>query len=193
MRTAATSAAVSQAVADPQSRTLALIGSGVQAKAHLRALSEIFPIDDVRVWSRTTANAEAFADVRDARAMSAADAVDGADIVVCATNALTPVLQGAWLKPGAHVNSVGSPRPDWRELDNAVMAEKVVVDSYEAAAKEAGDVILCGASIFAEAGEILGGWIPLARGQTTVFKSVGIACEDLATARLVFDLHQQAC
>nr|WP_306265479.1 ornithine cyclodeaminase family protein [Pararhizobium sp. IMCC3301] len=192
MRTAATSAAVTQVLAAPQSRSLALIGSGVQAKAHLYALREIFPIEDVRVWSQTASNAERFAETHGARAMSAADAVDGADIVVCATSARTPVLQGAWLKPGAHVNSVGSPRPDWRELDDAVMAETVIVDSYEAAQKEAGDVILSGASIFAEAGEVLGGRKQVDRAATTIFKSVGIACEDLAAARLVFNLHKRA-
>lgn len=188
MRTAATSAAVSQALADPESRTLALIGSGVQAAAHLKALKTLFPIETARVWSRTKANAEAFARRHGAEATSAEAAVRGADIVVVATNAREPVLKGAWLKPGAHVNSVGSPRPDWRELDDEAMRATVVVDSRAAAAKEAGDVILSGATIHAEAGEVLSGARPVPPGQTTLFKSVGMAIEDIAAARLVYDL-----
>lgn len=192
MRTAATSAAVTQDLAAPESRSLALLGAGVQAKAHLFALREIFPIADVRVWSRSSERAEAFAKQHGAVATTAEAAVDGADIVVCATNALEPVLKGAWLKPGAHVNSVGSPRPDWRELDDAAMSTLVIVDSREAAQKEAGDVILSNAKVAGEAGEMLSGRIKIDRTKTTVFKSVGIACEDIASARLVFDLHSKA-
>lgn len=190
MRTAATSAAVSQALAEPESRTLALLGSGVQAKAHLEALRAVFPIETVRVWSRREENARAFAEAHGATAMPAEEAVADADIVVCATNAREPVLRGAWLKPGAHVNSVGSPRPDWRELDDAAMRNALIVDSRDAAMREAGDVILSGAAVFAEAGEVLSGQKPVDRSQTTVFKSVGIAVEDVATAKLVFDRHR---
>lgn len=188
MRTAATSAAVSQALADPQSSVLALIGAGVQAGAHLAALKTIFPIENVRVWSRTPANAQAFAARHGAQAMSAEDATRGADIVVVATNAREPVLKGAWLKPGAHVNSVGSPRPDWREVDDDAMRATLVVDSRAAVMKEAGDVILSGASIYAEAGEVLRGAKPVERSETTLFKSVGMAVEDIAAARLVYDI-----
>ncbi|SNT75634.1 ornithine cyclodeaminase family protein [Paracoccus seriniphilus] len=189
MRTAATSAAVSRRLASPESSRLALIGSGVQAEAHLQALREIFPIDEVRVWSRTQANARAFADRHGAQAMALQQAVEGADIVVVATNSTTPVVQGAWLKAGAHVNSVGSPRPTWRELDDAVMANALVVDSREAAMTEAGDVILSGAEILAEAGELFAGRVQIDPGQTTVFKSVGVAVEDLAAARHVYDAY----
>jgi ornithine cyclodeaminase/alanine dehydrogenase-like protein (mu-crystallin family) len=115
---------------------------------------------------------------------SAEEAVRGADVVVTATAALAPVLEGAWLKPGAHVNAVGAPRPTWRELDNDVMANPLIVDSREAVLKESGDVILSKAAIFAEIGEIFAGMKPAPTG-TTVFKSVGIAAEDIAAARLV--------
>ncbi|MGI9408629.1 MAG: ornithine cyclodeaminase family protein, partial [Hyphomicrobiaceae bacterium] len=110
--------------------------------------------------------------------------------VVCATNAVEPVVEGAWLKPGAHVNSVGSPRPNWRELDNAVMANTVIVDSREAAAVEAGDVILSGAKVYAEAGEVLAGNASIAPESTTVFKSLGMAVEDIAAAQLVYENYQ---
>ena len=98
-----------------------------------------------------------FAEQHNAKAMPIADAVRGADVVVTATNALQPILQGDWLKPGAHVNAVGSPRPNWRELDDRVMANILVVDLREAVLKESGDVILSGAEIYAEAGEIFAG------------------------------------
>jgi len=114
--------------------------------------------------------------------------VRGADVIVTATPALEPILKGAWLKSGAHVNAVGSPRPSWRELDDEVMANVLVVDSREAVLKESGDVILSRAPICAEAGEIFAGMTVVPASETTVFKSVGIAIEDLATARLVYDL-----
>ena len=114
-------------------------------------------------------------------------AVRGADVIVTATNALEPFLKGEWLKPGAHVNAVGSPRPTWRELDDDAMHNTLVVDSREAVLKESGDVILSKAPIFAEAGEIFAGSKMAERSATTVFKSVGIAVEDIATARLVYD------
>jgi thiomorpholine-carboxylate dehydrogenase len=108
-------------------------------------------------------------------------------VIVTATNALQPILRGAWLKSGAHVNSVGSPRPNWRELDDAAMRNTLIVDSREAVLKESGDVILSGAEIYAEAGEIFAGTKPAPVAATTVFKSVGMAIEDIAAAKLVYD------
>src|SRR5207245_938460 len=105
---------------------------------------------------RTAAHAERFAEQHN-KAMPIADAVCDADVIVTATNALRPILQGDWLKPGAHVNAVGSPRPNWRELDDRAMANILVVDSREAVLKESGDVILSGAKIYAEAGELFAG------------------------------------
>ncbi|HET6368974.1 MAG TPA: ornithine cyclodeaminase family protein [Pseudomonadales bacterium] len=187
MRTAAVSAAVTKRLAHPDSRVLALLGSGVQAGAHLEALSTVRHFDEIRVWSRTPEHARDFAGRHGARAMDAESAVRGADVIVTATNAREPILKGAWLKPGAHVNAVGSPRPAWRELDDDAMASVLVVDSREAALKEAGDVILSRAQIYAEAGEIIGGSMPARAAETTIFKSVGIAVEDVAAARLVYD------
>jgi thiomorpholine-carboxylate dehydrogenase len=184
MRTAAVSAAATKHLAAPDARVLALLGSGVQAGAHLEALSQVRRFTQVRVWSRTPEHARRFADAHGATAMDAEAAVRGADVVVTATAALTPILKGAWLKPGAHVNAVGAPRPTWRELDDEVMANTLIVDSREAVLKESGDVILSKAAIFAEIGEIFAGMKPAPTG-TTVFKSVGIAAEDIAAARLV--------
>lgn len=187
MRTAAVSAAVTKHLASPESRVLALLGSGVQAKAHLEALSRVRRFEDVRVWSRTADHAERFAHEHHARAMDAESAVRGADVIVTATNAREPVLKGAWVKRGAHVNAVGAARPTWRELDDEAMVNVVVVDSREAVLKESGDVILSKAQIYAEVGEIFAGKKPAPVSDTTVFKSVGLAVEDVAAARLVYE------
>jgi thiomorpholine-carboxylate dehydrogenase len=190
MRTAATSAAVTRRLAPPNSRVLALLGSGVQARAHLEALARVRAFDEVRVWSRARENAERFA--MEHSALAAPDpesAVRNADVVVVATNAQAPVLRGEWLRPGAHVNAIGAARPNWRELDDQAMTSAiVVVDSCEAALKESGDVILSKAPIYAEAGEIFAAIKPAPpAGQTTIFKSLGIAVEDIAAASLVHE------
>lgn len=186
MRTAAVSAAVTKYLALPDSSVLTLLGSGVQAHAHLQALSRVRRFEEVRVWSRTAGRAERFAEQYGARAMGIAAAVRDADVVVTATSATEPILEGAWLKQGAHVNAVGSPRPNWRELDDRAMANILVVDSREAVLKESGDVILSGATIHAEAGEIFAGQTRVPMSATTIFKSVGIAIEDIAAAKLVY-------
>jgi len=188
MRTAAVSAAATKLLAAPDSRVLALLGSGVQAGAHLQALAQVRSFAEIRVWSRTAAHAERFARLHNITAMPAEAAVRGADIVVTATNALEPILKGAWLKPGVHVNAVGSPRPGWRELDDNAMANPLIVDSREAAQTESGDVILSKAPIYAEIGEIFAGHKTAPVAATTVFKSVGLAIEDIAAAKLVYSI-----
>ncbi|GAC1503898.1 MAG: ornithine cyclodeaminase family protein [Steroidobacteraceae bacterium] len=187
MRTAAVSAAVTKYLAPDNTGVLALLGSGVQARAHLQALRHVCQFKEVRVWSRTPERAQRFAALHGAKAMDLEPAVRGADVIVTATNALEPFLKGEWLKRGAHVNAVGSPRPTWRELDDAAMHNTLIVDSREAVHKESGDVILSKAPIFAEAGELFAGSKMPDRSATTVFKSVGIAIEDIAAARLVYD------
>jgi len=187
MRTAAVSAAVTKKLAPHGSRVLALLGSGVQAKAHLEALGRVCDFAEVRVWSRTPEHARHFAEEHGAKATGAEAAVRGADVVVAATTALEPILAGAWLKPGAHVNAVGANRPTWRELDDEAMANTLVVDSRAAVAQESGDVILSHATIYAEAGELFAGTKSSPRSETTIFKSVGLAIEDVATAKLIFD------
>jgi len=192
MRTAAVSAAATKYLAPPGSRILALLGSGVQAAAHLEALSHLHPYDEIRVWSRTPEHAARFASAHGATATSLETAVRGADVIVTATNALEPILRGEWLKPGAHVNAVGSPLPNRRELDDTAMRHTLIVDSREAVLKESGDVILSGAPIYAEIGEIFAGLKPAPRDQTTIFKSVGLAIEDVAAARLVYEIASRS-
>jgi len=189
MRTAAVSAAITKYLMPAQSRVLALLGSGVQADSHLAALSSIHQFDEVRVWSRTPEHAAEFARRRGAVAMEAEAAVRGADVIVVATSSQEPVLRGAWLKEGAHVNAIGANRPAWRELDDDAMHHVLVVDSRAAVLQESGDVILSGATIYAEIGEIFAGTKPACAAETTIFKSVGLATEDLAAARLVYAAH----
>jgi thiomorpholine-carboxylate dehydrogenase len=166
---------------------LAIIGSGVQARSHLEALRLVRSFRDVRVWSPK--NAAAFAAQHGVRAAaSVEDAVRSADVIVVATMSRVPVVSGAWLSPGAHINAVGAVRPDWRELDDdAVTRARVFVESREAASRESGDVI-ASRGIVAEIGEVVAG---TARGresrdEITLFKSVGVAVEDVATANLVY-------
>jgi thiomorpholine-carboxylate dehydrogenase len=186
MRTAAVSAAATKLLASPDAKVLAILGSGVQARSHLEALRLVRKFEQVRVWSHTTANAERFAKETGAKAMSAEDAVRDADVVVTVTSSKMSILQGAWLKPGCHVNAVGACRFDWRELDDDAMGNVVFVDSRDAAMKESGDVILSGAKIYAELGEALAGKVPARADETTIFKSLGMAVEDIAAALLVY-------
>ncbi len=187
MRTAAVSAAATKLLAPPDSKVLAIFGSGVQARSHMEALKLVRRFEEIRVWSPTLAHAKEFAREIGATAMPAEEAVRGADVVVTATSSKTPVLNGDWLKSGCQVNAVGACRPDWRELDDQAMQNSVVfVDSREGALKESGDVILSGAKIYAELGEVLAGKVPAQANKTTVFKSLGMAVEDIAAAMLVY-------
>jgi len=188
MRTAAVSAAATKLLAPPDAKVLAILGSGVQARSHVEALRLVRQFEEIRVWSPTKENANQFAKEIDAKSMSPEDAVRGADVVVTATNSKTPVLMGSWLKSGCHVNAIGACRPDWRELDDDAIANVVFVDSREGALKESGDVILSGVKIYAELGEALTGKVPSRANETTIFKSLGMAVEDIAAAMLVYRL-----
>ena len=187
VRTAAVSAVATDRLARPDASVLAIIGSGVQASSHLEALTLVRNFREVRVWSPR--RAKAFAEEHDVLAApSAEEAVQGADVVVTATTSSSPVLSGEWLAPGVHINAVGAPRPDWRELDDEVLRRaRVYVDSREAAMKESGDVIAA-EEIFAEVGEVVSGVKPGRRSaeEVTLFKSLGLAVEDVATAELVY-------
>ena len=186
MRTAAVSAAATKLLASPDATVLAILGSGVQARSHVEALQLVRRFEQVRVWSPTHEHAKRLANEIGAIAMSVEETVRGADVIVTVTSARTPVLMGDWLKPGCHVNAVGACRPDWRELDDETMNNVVFVDSGEGAIKESGDVILSGAKIYAELGEALAGKIPSRANETTIFKSLGMAVEDIAAAMLVY-------
>ena len=186
MRTAAVSSAATKLLAPPDAKVLAILGSGVQARSHVEALQLVRKFEEIRVWSPTREHAQRFAKEIGATAMSDEGAVRGADVIVTVTNSKTPVLKGAWLKPGCHVNAIGACRPDWRELDDDSMRNVVFVDSREGALKESGDVILSGAKIYAELGEALAGKVPARANETTIFKSLGMAVEDIAAAMLVY-------
>ena len=190
MRTAAVSAAATKYLMPENSRVLAVLGSGVQAHAHVEALAHVVDFAEIRVWSRTPEHARRFASEHGAIAMDAERAVRGADVVVVATSSQEPVLHGAWLKAGAHVNAVGANRPTWRELDDDAMTNTLFVDSRASAAQESGDVILSKASVYAEIGELFAGTVAPPRSATTVFKSLGLAVEDLAAAKLVYGAAQ---
>lgn len=193
MRTAAVSAAATNLLARPNASVLAILGSGVQAHSHLEALSLVRKFDEVRVWSPR--NAKRFADLhRVVAADSAEDAVRGADVIVVATSSMTPVLNGEWLSPGAHINAVGANHPTWRELDDNTLAiSKIFVDSKEAAMVESGDAIAAG-HVFAEIGEVVLGTRPGRESddEITLFKSLGQAVEDIAAADLVYQKALQA-
>ena len=186
MRTAAVSAAATKLLAQPNAKILAILGSGVQARSHAEALRLVRQFEEIRVWSPNKSHAEPFAKEIGAKAMSAEAAVRDSDVVVTATSSRMSILRGAWLRPGCHVNAVGACRPDWRELDDDAMRNVIFVDSREAALKESGDVILPGAKIYAELGEAFAGKINSRANEITIFKSLGMAVEDIVAALLVY-------
>ena len=185
MRTAAVTAVATKYLSEPESKILAILGSGVQARAHFAALRCVRQFEEVRVWSRTASHAQSLAEEIGATAMSAEDAVRDADVVVTVTHSSEPILFGKWLKSGALVNAVGAVGATNREVDDAVMQGAVVVDSREAAKVEAGEILMSGANVYAELGEIVGCTKVKPTAERAVFKSLGLAVEDLAAARLV--------
>jgi ornithine cyclodeaminase len=193
VRTAAVSAVATRALAREDARTLAILGAGFQAAAHLDALRAIRDFERVVMWSRTPGRAASFAGVEEAA--TAEEALGDADVVVTATAAAEPILRRAWLKEGAHVNAVGSSIPTARELDTATMVDcALFVDRRESAVNEAGDFViaqregaLTAEAIRGELGEVLIGAVEGRRseGELTVFESLGLAVEDLAAAEHV--------
>jgi ornithine cyclodeaminase/alanine dehydrogenase-like protein (mu-crystallin family) len=200
VRTAAVSAVATDRLAREDARELAILGAGVQAGTHLDAVGRVRAFSRVRVFAPTRAHVDALLASRAGgpaelvAAPSAEEAVRGADVVVCATTAREPVLRRAWLAPGAHVNAVGASQPTHRELDvDTVAAAELFADSRESVAHEAGefrDAVAAGAiggieDVRAELGEVLTGEHP---GRTdpaalTVFRSLGLAVEDLGAAQ----------
>ena len=190
MRTAAVSAIATRLFAPPQARTLAILGSGVQARSHLQALRTVRTFQQIRVWSRPPANAQRFASECNATAFPTAEqAVRGADVVLGLASVHEPLIQGAWLGPNTLICAVATVTPDRRELDDAAMNAAIVVESREAALRESGDIITSGQPVYAELGEILAGSQPLPTGRV-VFKSLGVAACDLAAAGLVWRMSQ---
>lgn len=186
-RTAAVSAVATRLLARPDASTLAVLGTGLQARAHVDAIRAVRPIDRIRIWGRNNARAHALAQEVGGEVTTAEAAVRGASIVVTATPAMEPILHGEWLEPGAHVNAVGWNGNDARELDDKAMANLVFVESRAGSADQAGNVRGSGAAITAEIGEALASPNPEWQAVTTVFDSVGMAIEDVVAAQLVLD------
>lgn len=201
-RTAAVSAVSSRLLARRTSKSLAIIGSGVQARSHLDALSRVHALSQVTVWSPNKRHRDQFVAAMQssvatklAAAEHAGEAVVGADIIVLVTSSPTPVLESGWVKPGAHIIGVGACRPNLREIDPELMARaRVFVDSREAALVESGDVVMGIAErrfgpqhIVAELGEVVAGATGRRNDtEITVFKSLGMAIEDVIAADLVY-------
>jgi len=202
-RTAAVSAVAVRHLARPDAAVLAILGSGVQARSHLEILCHAHRFQEVRAWSPTPDHLARFieegASIAKAllnKASGAAQAVRGADVIVLATSSSAQVIQNEWVAAGALVISLGAYRPDMREMDPALMAgARVIVDSRAAALVEAGDIVqgICegrwrDTHIAGELGEVIQGRVP---GRTTadevvVFKSLGMAVEDVAAAQLAY-------
>ncbi|HEU4787105.1 MAG TPA: ornithine cyclodeaminase family protein [Gemmatimonadaceae bacterium] len=202
-RTAAVSAVATRSLARKDASALALIGSGVQAHSHLQAIAEVRELTSVRVWSPTPAHCRKFA-IEHAHAVkaevvvadTARDAVEPADIIVLATSATTPVVRSEWVQRGAHVCAVGASRPDMREMEGELVARsRLFVDARISALAEAGDIVIPLREgridpdhILGEIGEVVDGRVPgrLSDADVTIFKSVGMAVEDVAAAALAF-------
>jgi len=191
MRTAAVSAVALAALASPEANSLGILGSGVQARSHIQALRLVWPmLNDIRIWSRTVVNAERLAEEAGARTVPIEEAA-AADVVLTVTSSPGPVLEGRWLAPRALVLAVGATGSSLRELDDeAMLGSCVVAESRSCVERESGDVRLSGAKVHAEIGEILSGAAAAPTGRRIVFKSVGMAIEDLTAARLVWQARQ---
>jgi alanine dehydrogenase len=200
VRTAAASGVAARHLALPDASVLAIIGSGVQARSHLALLPSVLKFKEIRCWSPTTANVRAlvaeYSKLPLRAVASAQAAIAGADVIALVTASSTPVIKNTWVKPGACVVSVGACRPTEREMDPELVARAVlVVDSREAALRESGDIVqgikegrFDATHIAAELGEVAG---KLKSGRThpdqvTIFKSLGMAVEDVAAADLVY-------
>lgn len=208
-RTAAASAVATNALANPDSHRLGLVGAGALARTHLEAIGTVRDIDEVTIWSRTRATAEAFAAeaLTQGRVVRIADSVEevaaASDIICTLTPSREPVLRGEWLRPGQHINAVGAPpRPDHRELDSTAVARAslIVVDTLDTALAESGDVLipLREGAISTDAlsttiGDVLAG-LGVGRDhadQITLFNSVGVGIQDLAAAHWLLSQVQQ--
>ncbi|NOV01869.1 ornithine cyclodeaminase family protein [Paenibacillus planticolens] len=202
IRTAAVSAAATKLLAKQEASTLAMIGTGEQARTHIEAMRLVRPIERIKVWGPNPAYAQKLKEETESRynvlveaVSSAEQAVRDADIICTVTASTTPIVQGAWIKEGAHVNAVGACRAKDRELDTELVRRaELFVDRRESAVNEAGDYLIPlqeGAiteeHILAEIGELFAG---LKQGRSsnsavTLFKSLGLACEDLAAAHYI--------
>ncbi len=195
MRTAAVSAVACQALLPPGASSLGIFGAGVQARSHIEALALVWPaLNEIRVTSRSPHGANSLIEELAPRfpqlhfLAATPEPTAAADVVLTVTSSPTPVLEARWLQPHALILSVGATGPTARELDSETMlSSTVIAESRECVARESGDLILSGARVRAEIGEILLSRIPAPRSQRIVFKTVGMAIEDLTAARLAWE------
>ncbi len=194
MRTAAASAVAVESLA-PDAKSLGILGSGVQARSHIEALRLIQPVfrepNSIRIWSRNPDNAAVLANELNAIAVAIEEAASS-DVVVTVTSATQPVLHGKWLSDKSLVVAVGAVGPQLRELDDETMQGCLIAESRQGSENESGDVILSGAKVHAEIGEILAGSAPMPPPGRRVFKSLGMAIEDLTGAALVWQALKKA-
>jgi len=195
IRTAAVSGLASSILARRNTRRVAILGSGVQGRSHAVAMRAVFPDAELHLWSPSPARAEALArEARGLAARSIRDALEGADVVCTCTSAREPIVALSMLSTGAHVNAIGSSMPSARELESGVVAAaSLFVDRRESTVNESGDYLRAVEErgigpdhIRAELGELLAGAHPgrTSEGELTLFKSLGLAVEDLAAAEL---------
>jgi ornithine cyclodeaminase/alanine dehydrogenase-like protein (mu-crystallin family) len=203
IRTAATSAIATRALMHRGAKTVAILGTGVQARAHARALPHVMEMTDLRIWGRNPSTAESLAsELQDeelpARAFDSVEsACNGADVICTVTSASAPVIPAGTSLRGAHVNAVGSPTPHKRELPADIVGRSsLFVDSIEGALSEAGDIIMAIADHALPAkppltllADVVAGHAPGRKtaDEVTIFKSLGIAIEDVACAALVYE------
>ncbi|XP_077980815.1 ketimine reductase mu-crystallin-like [Glandiceps talaboti] len=189
MRTAAASAVATKYLAPKDSKILCILGAGTQARSHYQALHLVCNFQQTKIWNHRRVRAETFADEYSATVCDTAEeAAKDADVIVVATSSKTPVLQYQWVKPGAHINGIGACTHDWQEMSSELMQNAVVyADSKDAAMVEAGDVILSKAEVYGEIGDLVNGTKEAFTGKTTVFKSLGMAIEDIVAAKLVYE------
>ena len=205
IRTAAASGVATKLLAREDASKLAILGAGVQARTHFDAMLEARSFESARIWNRSRDRAESLvkelsrkdrADLTVAETVE--DAVASADVICTVTATLEPILKGEWLKSGTHINAVGSSTPNKRELDTeAVVKSRIFTDSRESALNEAGDFLIAKSEgavednhILGEIGDILNGKVS-GREQSdeiTMFKSLGMAVEDVAAAHLIYEL-----
>ncbi len=208
IRTACVSAVATKVLANRETPVLGILGAGVQAKAHILALRRVRDFQRIKIYSPSGISASRLKNELANEGMeievaaTAEETVRTADVIVTVTTAKEPIIDARWLKPGAHINAVGSHRPDLREIDGPTLAHsRVVVDSRQAMMAECGDILLAIAEnaisetdIHAEIGEILAGSKPGRQNpeEVTLYKSVGIAVQDVATANLVYQKALQS-
>ncbi|MSP37970.1 MAG: ornithine cyclodeaminase family protein [Deltaproteobacteria bacterium] len=203
IRTACASALATQALANPDTPVLGILGAGVQARAHIQALNRVRKLSRIKLYSPSGKSATTIKNEMEKQigipiqiCRNAEEVVRGSDLLVTVTTAKEPIVIAEWLKPGVHINAVGSHRPDQREIDSATLKRaKVVVDSRPAIMAECGDILLAlkeksitEANIHGEIGEVLAGTKAgrINGDEITLYKSVGIAIQDVAAAQLVY-------